>query len=177
MKNVTRNVLFVITLVISAAAGRAQNDLPLVHEGIVNAPLDQVWAAYTTKPGLESWMAAHADIDLRVGGVMKTQHEPKGSTEDAGAIANTILSFEPQRMVSLKVAKFPEGFPFPAAIRNMWTIVYFEAQGDKATRVREVCLGFGPDEESRKMREFFARNNAYTMELLQRHFAPVAGAK
>lgn len=177
MKNTIRHVLLTITLTLSPIASRAQNDNPLVHEGIVNAPLDQVWAAYTTKTGLESWMAAHAEIDLRVGGVMKTQHDSKGTTDDATAIANTILSYEPLRLLSLKVTKFPQGFPFPTAIRNMWTIVYFEAQGEKATRVREICLGFGPDEESAKMREFFNRGNAFTMELLQKHFAPAAGPR
>ena len=53
----------------------------------------------------------------------------------------------------------------------MWTVVYFEAQGEKATRVRGVSLGFGDDEESRKMREFFNRGNAITLEHLQKRFA------
>ena len=30
----------------------------------------------------------------------------------------------------------------------------------KSTRVREVAMGFGDDEESRKMREFFDQGNA-----------------
>lgn len=177
MKNTIQLALLAIILALGPTVCRAQSDSPLVHEGVVNAPLDQVWAAYTTKTGLESWMAAHAEIDLKVGGVMKTQPDSKGSTDDAKAIANTILSFEPGRMLSLKVAKFPRGFPFPNAIRAMWTIVYFEAQGENATRIREVCLGFGQDDESRKLREFFNLNNALTLELLQKRFAPPAGAK
>ena len=32
---------------------------PLVHEGIVDAPLAAVWTAFTTKEGQESWMVAH----------------------------------------------------------------------------------------------------------------------
>ena len=50
-----------ITLWFLPNAGRAQDEKPLVHEPIVNAPLDQVWAAYIIKAGLESWMIAHAD--------------------------------------------------------------------------------------------------------------------
>ena len=177
MKKILQILRLAIMLAFSISVGRAQPNNPLVHEGIVHAPMDQVWEAYATKAGLESWMAAHADVDLRIGGAMKTQHDPKGSTDDATAIVNTILSFEPRRMISLKVIKFPEGFPFPNAIREMWTIVYFEAQGKNATCVREVCLGFGPDDESRKMREFFNLNNAFTLELLQKRFAPVVGVK
>src|SRR5947209_12000106 len=43
---------------------------PLVHEGIVEAPVGKVWKAFTTKEGMQSWCVAHADIDLRIGGKM-----------------------------------------------------------------------------------------------------------
>jgi len=82
-----------------------------------------------------------------------------------------------QRMLSFKVAKAPQGFPFPKAVTNMWTVVYFEPQGQHATRVRGVSLGFGDDEESTKMREFFNRGNAVTLEGLQKRFAAKPQAK
>jgi hypothetical protein len=81
------------------------------------------------------------------------------------------------RMLSFKVTKAPQGFPFPNAIKNMWTVVYFEPQGEKATRVREVSMGFGNDDESKKMREFFNRGNAFTLRKLQKRFAAKADAK
>ena len=80
-------------------------------------------------------------------------------------------------MLSFRVTKALQGFPFPNAIQNMWTVIYFEAQGEKTTRVREICMGFGEDEESKKMREFFNRGNATTMEHLQKRFAPKTDAK
>jgi hypothetical protein len=52
-----------------------------------------------------------------------------------------------------------------------------EAKGEKATRVRGVSLGFGDDEESKKMREFFKRGNAVTLEELQKRFAAKSDAK
>jgi uncharacterized protein YndB with AHSA1/START domain len=177
MKPAVRFVFLLIMLAVLPSAGRAEDDRPLVHEALITAPLDQVWAAYTTKAGLESWMAAHAEIELKIGGTMKTCHDPKGTVDDAKAIDNTILSYEPGHMLSFKVRKPPQGFPFPNAITNMWTIIYFEAQGERVTRVRGVCLGFGNDEESRKMREFFNRGNAVTLERLQRRFAAKGDAK
>ena len=133
MKNIVRTVLVMTALALLLAVGRAQNNDRLAHEVIVNAPLDQVWAAYTTKAGLESWMVAHAEIELKIGGKMKTQYDPKGTVEDAQAIENTILSYELMRMLSFKVTKAPQGFPFPNAITKMWTVVYFEAEGEKTT--------------------------------------------
>ena len=177
MKNNARVVLFIIALTLMSGVCRAQDDDRLVHESIVNAPPDQVWAAFATKAGLESWMAAHAEIEIKLGGAMKTQYDPKGTTGDARAIESTILSYEPLRMLSFKVAKAPQGFPFPNAIKNMWTVVYFDAQGEKATRVRVVSMGFGKDDESKKMREFFNRGNAFTLQLLQKRFAAQANTK
>src|SRR5205823_10169133 len=124
----------------------------IVHKVYDNAPLDHYWTDYTTKAGLESWMVAHSKIYLKVGGKMRTQYNPKGTLEEGRGIENTILSYEPMRMLSFKVTRAPEGFLFPIALKSMWTVLYFEAQGEKATRVREVCMGFGDDDESKKMR-------------------------
>ena len=67
-------------------------------------------------------------------------------------------------MLSYRVVQAPVTFPFPDAIKKIWTVVDFEPQGDKATRVRVVCLGFTADEQSQKMRAFFSRGNALTLE-------------
>ena len=176
-KILTRFIGSLVLLTLTPILCRAAADSPLINEGIIDGPVDKVWAAYTTKAGLESWMVAHADIDLKVGGMMKTRYKADGTTDDAGAIHNAILSYEPMRMISLKVARPPQGFPFPNAIKSMWTVVYFEPQGEKATRLRCVCLGFTDDEESQKMREFFNRGNAITLDRLQKRFAAKPDAK
>jgi uncharacterized protein YndB with AHSA1/START domain len=148
------------------------DDNPLIHEGIVAAPLDDVWAAFSTKEGQESWMVAHSEIDLKIGGRMRTHYDRKGTIGDAKTIENTIICYDPKRMLSLKVSKPPEGFPFPNAVKSMWTVVYFDANTPKTTRVRIVGLGFGDDDESKKMRAFFDRGNAFTLKKLQERFEP-----
>ncbi len=163
-------VLALALVPISVTAFGAE-DSPLVHEGIVAAPLDDVWTAFTTREGQESWMVAHSEIDLKIGGQMRTHYDPKGTIGDAKTIENTIICYDPKRMLSLKVSKPPEGFPFPNAVKNMWTVIYFEANSPTTTRVRIVGLGFGDDEESKKMREFFDRGNAFTLKKLQEKFA------
>lgn len=121
-------------------------------------------------------MGAHAEIELRIGGVMKVQHDAKGTVDDATAIQNTIISYEPERMLSFRVSKAPDKFPYPNAIKNMWTVVYFEPEGPASTHVRVVSLGFGADEESKKMRAFFDRGNAFTLQQLQKLFAKATPA-
>lgn len=104
---------------------------------------------------------------------MRTNHGAQGALGDPQTIENTILSFEPGKMLSITVAKTPKWFPFPNAIQQMWTVIYFGAAGPGRTQVRVVGLGFRPDEESQKMRAFFERGNARTLEQLQRHFSGV----
>jgi uncharacterized protein YndB with AHSA1/START domain len=166
-------MLLAIALVaMPPAAFGIADDNPLVHEGIVEAPIDEVWAAFTTREGLESWMAAHAEIELKIGGKLRTHYDPKGEIGDPKTIENTIICYDPKHMIALKVSKPPEGFAFPNAVKNMWTIIYFEAVAPAKTKVREVGLGFGNDDESKKMRAFFDRGNAFTLQRLQRRFAP-----
>jgi uncharacterized protein YndB with AHSA1/START domain len=148
---------------------------PLIHEGIVEASLTEVWDVWSTSEGLRLWMAPHAEIDLRVGGLMRANYNPDGQLGDSQTIINTVLSFEPMRMISIKVVKAPDGFPFPNAIVQMWSVIYFTAVDANRTAVREVSLGFSADEESQRMRAFFNRGNAATMIQLQRHFADTAG--
>jgi uncharacterized protein YndB with AHSA1/START domain len=142
----------------------------LVTEGVVNAPVADVWAAFTTKAGIESWMVAHTDIELKVGGRWRTHYDPKGELGDAGGIEHTILALDPMRMLAFRTVKSPAKFPFKKALETMWTVVYFEDAGQGRTRVTTVCLGFTDDEESRKMRKFFESGNDVTMKRLQKRF-------
>lgn len=161
---------------LTACASPATDSAPtrLVHEGVVAAPVAQVWAAMSTSKGQESWMVAHSEIDLKVGGLMRTHYDPAGVIGDARTIENTVIAFDPERMLSIRVSRAPEGFAFPNAVKDMWTVIYFEPLGAQSTGVRIVGLGFGADEESRKMRAFFDRGNAYTLRKLQERFAPRA---
>ena len=169
-------VSFMFFLALLPVSTSAQDETRLVHQGVVNEPVDQVWGAFTSKEGMESWMTAHARVDLRVGGTMKSQYDPNGTVDDASAIENTVLSFDPMSMLSFKVTRAPDGFPYPNAIKNMWTVVYFIPEGNNTTRVKEISMGFGKDDESKKMREFFDRGNAFTLQELQKRFSAKVGS-
>jgi uncharacterized protein YndB with AHSA1/START domain len=155
---------------VALASPVQEDEKRLAHEAEIGAPVADVWAALTTKAGMESWMVAHAEIDLKIGGVMRTHYDPKGKLGDAKTIENTILSFDPHRMLSIKATKIPEGFPFPNAIRDMWTVMYFEDAGAGKTRVKIVSLGLGDDEEATKMKSFFKRGNQLTLDRLRKKF-------
>lgn len=151
---------------------RAETGESIVTEGVVSAPVAAVWNAWATTAGLTSWLAPHADIDLRVDGLMRSNYDPKGSLGDAGTIENRVLAYEPERMLSIKVVTAPEKFPFRSRIGDMWTVLYFQPTPDGKTTLRIVGLGFGPDAESQKMKAYFKEGNAYTLAQLQKRFPP-----
>jgi uncharacterized protein YndB with AHSA1/START domain len=145
----------------------AQTSDELVHEGMISAPIETVWASWTTSDGLRSWLAPHVEIDFQIGGKMRTNYNPNGSLDDSQTIENTILSYDPHKMISIRVSKAPEGFPFPNAIYEMWTVIYFESVAPEETLVRVAAHGFSTDEESQRMRAFFEQGNAATIRQMQ----------
>ncbi len=140
---------------------------PLVHEAVYEAPVRAVWDAFATAEGQKGWNVAHAEVDLRVGGLMRTHYDPKGKLGDAGTIENTVLAYDPMRMLSIKVSRFPQSFPFKKAVEGMWTVLYFEALSPTRTRLTVRGLGFTDEAESQKLRAFFDQGNAYTLVKLK----------
>jgi hypothetical protein len=103
-----RSGMATVALILIVGGGaNAQNVDPIVVEGIVEAPLDSVWAAWSTGDGLRGWLAPHAEIDLRVGGVVRANYDPAGVLGDRNTIENEVLSFEPGRMLSIRVSRGP----------------------------------------------------------------------
>lgn len=141
-----------------------------VTEGIVNAPVSELWAVFSTSEGFKKLGVAKAEIDFRVGGLMRSHYNPEGVIGDEGTIQNEILAFEPQRMLAFRIHTPPKGFPFKDAWKNTWTVVTLTDLGDDRTSVRLTGVGYDATEESQEMREFFRAGNAYVMQVLQSKF-------
>lgn len=142
------------------------NTDPLVVEAIVNAPPAELWRVFTTADGYRNLGVAKAEIDLRVGGLMRSHYNPEGVLGDEGTIQNQIISFEPMRMISFRIHTPPKGFPFKEAWKSTWSVATFTDLGDGRTHVRLATMGYGPDEESQKMRAFFEAGNGWVMKKL-----------
>ena len=79
-----------------------------VFEVEIDASIEDIWNAFTTTEGLKSWVAPLADIDLKIGGKWRANYNKDGQLGDAATIENTILSYDPKRMLSLKATGFPK---------------------------------------------------------------------
>ena len=87
----------------------------LRFEVTVPAPVDEVWAAFTTKEGLQTWLWKDVRVDLRPGGDWIVQYTP---TATGGG---TILSLAPRHEIAIR-ALAPERFP---AVRQTGTTAVF----------------------------------------------------
>lgn len=159
----TRMNISSLVLFLSAAVCRA--DLPpLVVERVINAPVEKVWPVFSTSDGFKLMGVAQCDVDLSIGGKIRSKYSADGALGDESTIENTILAYEPLRMMAFRCTKFPAGFPFPEAIARTWSVTYFDDLGDGRTRVTLKTFGYGDDEESAKCRRFFDAGNAWTLE-------------
>jgi len=143
---------------------------PLVNEAVVNAPLAEVWKDFTTKEGIESWMVAKTEIDLRIGGAFRTSYSKTSNLDDDASIHHMILAYDPLKMLSYRTIKPPNNFPFPKAILDTWNVIYLEPVDASHTRVTARMMGFGDDDESTKMRAFFQMGNKTTIDSLVKKY-------
>lgn len=161
-----RILLVSIAVLAFSSAVVAQEDKRVVAEFEIEASVDDVWNAFTTTDGLKSWVAPLADIDFRVGGKWRANYNADGKLGDTSTIENTILCYDPKRMISLKATGFPEGFEFVDVAKDTWSVFYFKSVAETKTKITIVGLGYNDTEQSKKMRSFFKPANEYSMKQL-----------
>ena len=161
-----------LLLALAALCGTAHADeVSFVNEGVIEAPIEEVWKVFATSEGYKVLGPALAEVDLRIGGTIQARYGADGTLGDAETIENTILAYEPPTMMALQITKTPQSFPFKTAWRAPWTVLTLAPIAGGKTNLRAASLGFGTDEESVAMRHFFEAGNQSVIENVQRHFA------
>lgn len=155
----------------SARGATGADDVSFVTEGTVSAPIAAVWRVWSTSDGFKATGVAMADVDLRVGGLIRSRYAAGGSLGDEQTIENEILAYEPPRMIAIRIHRPPANFPFKDAWKHTWTVVTLTPVDANRTKVRAASLGYGSDAESTAMRRFFERGNQQTLDALAAYFS------
>jgi uncharacterized protein YndB with AHSA1/START domain len=145
----------------SVKVTRLDSPRALKFEVVVPATLDDVWTAFTTSAGLNTWLWQSCTVDLRNGGGW-TVHYPGGATG-----GGTILSFQPNRQLVIR-AMAPEKFPEVRATGTTATFD-FEAAGEK-TRVTLTQTGWKQGKEWDDAYDYLAGGNAQLLGQLNYRF-------
>jgi uncharacterized protein YndB with AHSA1/START domain len=164
-------VLFSVLSVVTAHAQGPGAEPSFVNEGIVSAPIQEVWKVWSTSDGYRALGVALAEVDLRPGGVIRSRYKPDGRLGDEQTIENEILAYDPPRMIAIRIRKPPADFPFKEAWKHTWTVVTLTPLEGNRTHLRVSSLGYGADPESVAMRRFFESGNRHTLETLAARFA------
>jgi uncharacterized protein YndB with AHSA1/START domain len=133
-------------LLLVAVNGMAQSpERAVVAEVVVNAAVDKVWEAWTTKTGIESFFAPAGKIELRVSGAYEIYFNPAAPAGQRGGEGNVILALQPQKMLAF-TWNAPPHLP---NVRQQHTsvVVRFKDLGNSQTKVTLTETGWGEGEE------------------------------
>jgi uncharacterized protein YndB with AHSA1/START domain len=165
----TTTALLVLLAGVSPLTNAADPGQPVISEIVIDAPAAAIWNAWTRETEIEAWMAPSSELELKVGGNWRSSYDEASTLDDDSVIHNEILAFDPERMLALRTVKPPADFPFPDAILDTWSVLYIQPIDAGRTHVVLRMFGFGSDEESQAMREFFEWGNQYELDKLKEY--------
>lgn len=134
------------------------NELILKQEVSFAASIEDVWRAYTTAEGWTAWASPKAEIDLRVGGTIRTAYEG----EIGGSNTNTlhIVNYVPNKLLTLRAdvsSNWPEIMQEDS--EKLSNVVLFDEIADGVTRIQSFGIGYTDAPEYDQLMSFFIKAN------------------
>ena len=155
----------------------AEGEQALMQSLEIDAPISQVWAMFTTREGVSSWMAPIAQVDLHAGGTIRTNYDVCAAIGDAGTLTLNVVNLVPERFLILRTdlnaARDAEWMTDAIMERAplMTNLIEFEPLEGDRTRITSWGLGYGTGEDWDQMVGFFTAGNAWSFTQLRRALA------
>lgn len=169
--------LVALLIVSTCALGASEApgaDRAVRAEVIVDAPIEQVWAAWTTEEGVKAFFAPACRIDLRVDGAYEMYFRPEAPPGQRGGEGLRLLQVDPPRRLAFTWNAPPEQ-PRVRGQRTMVTLDFESLEGGR-TRVRLAHVGWGHGAEWDESFRYFdhAWKEVVMRRLVERFAAPPA---
>jgi uncharacterized protein YndB with AHSA1/START domain len=150
----------------SGSTAQPGNPRALRVQGVVNAPVAQVWRVWTTSEGAEEFFAEKANIKLAIGGPYEIQFDPRD--DRSGTKGLKVLSYSPEEMISFQW-NAPTQFPH---VRNggTWIVVEMRPKEKNRTLVTISHLGWKDGPEWDAAFAHFEQGWGELMKRLQQRF-------
>ena len=146
----------------------------------VPADVGEVWDAWATREGFQSWAVPFALVDFRAGGMVESSYDPSARAGDRSNIRNEVVAVVPRRLFLQRNVQAPEKTPFDAAtFQKTLTAVTLTPLGEKSTRVTVSNSGYLEGATWDGVYQFFRAGNAWSLQQLRQRFekGPVDWAK
>lgn len=143
-------------------------ELILVQRGEFDVPVEELWKAYVTEEGWTSWASPVAEIDLRVGGTIRTHYGEGAKIGDPGTNTLHIVNYVPNKLLTLR-AEIGERWPeiMKQDADNLSNVILFEELGEKRCRVLSYGIGYRQSPEYDSLLQFFSQANEDLMRKLK----------
>ncbi len=157
-----------LLLLCAAAAPLSAAERSIDKQVVVNATLDQLWAAWTTREGIVSFFAPDAVIDARVGGAFHIHIDPGAPPGSKGADDMRYMALQPKRMLSFDW-NAPPSLPGVRQQRS-FVVLRFEALDERRSRLTLHHTGWGDGGEWDQAYAYFDRAWGNVLANLQKRF-------
>ena len=134
------------------------NELILIQEVSFEASIEEVWRAYTTAEGWTAWASPKAEIDLRVGGTIRTAYQGEIGGENTNTLH--IVNYVPERLLTLRAelsSSWPEVMQEDA--ERLSNVILFDETEDGVTRIQSFGIGYTNAPQYDQLMGFFIKAN------------------
>jgi len=143
-------------------------DRQISKEAIVRASAAEVWTAWTTSAGIQSFFAPEAIVDPKPDGAFRLHFNPYAPPGSKGADDMRFLALQKERMLSF-TWNAPPHLP-DARLQRTVVVVRMDPLGDNETRVRLSHVGWGDGGEWDQAYDYFDRAWGNVLANLQKRF-------
>ena len=135
-------------------------ELVLYQSIVINTSIDKVWNAYTTSEGWMTWVAPKAKVDLKIGGLIQTQYDPKANIGDPGTNTLRIINYVPMKVLTMQAdlsERWPEVMKRDA--KDLMNVVIFKEISDDQVQIDSYGVGYRKSPEYDNLMKFFIPAN------------------
>lgn len=161
--------IFLLTMFFAIrSCGALAAEKAIEAEAVVPAPVNEVYAAWTTVEGVKGFFAPDAVIELKPNGLYEMHMNPFAPPGARGADDMRILSLQENRMLSF-TWNAPPHLP-EARKQRTAVIVRFVPISPKETRVTLHHTGWAEGGEWEKAHDYFTKAWPYVLGNLKKRF-------
>jgi uncharacterized protein YndB with AHSA1/START domain len=149
-------------------ASPGNQDRAITKDAVVRAAVADVWTAWTTSAGIQSFFAPEAIVDPKPDGAFRLHFNPYAAPGSKGADDMRFLALQKERMLSF-TWNAPPHLP-DARLQRTVVIVRMDPLNEKETRVRLSHVGWGEGGDWDKAYDSFDRAWGNVLTSLQKRF-------
>jgi uncharacterized protein YndB with AHSA1/START domain len=156
----------ILLALVPAWAGADERSID--NQVVVAAPIEQVWQAWTTSAGIQTFFAPEAEIDPRVGGAFHIHMDPLAAPGMKGADDMRFMALQRPTMLSFDW-NAPPSLPEARAQRT-FVVVRLAPIDAQSTRVSIHHVGWGDGGEWDKTYAYFDKAWPFVLDKLKASF-------